>query len=228
MIGVWRGRQMEEMLAQEVNRQLIDKLYDIWEQGKKDGRRGEFVNIATLDPNTDDRILIEAASLIPNQARDYIKSKFGRGEFWVRGDMLRDTFGGRQASVGDLFTGKTRWNPRVAKEFETLATGLLGKDAYKWMVAAEKNVQEFVANAKTVIVVKSVVVPAANLVSNMFQLLNRGVPLKHIIRGVPRKTAEINSYIKRRAREIDLEADLRAAKGKGDLVMTIDDHLSGV
>ena len=81
------------------------------------------------------------------------------------------------------------------------------------MVSAEKNVQEFVANAKNTIVVKSVVVPAANLISNMFQLLNRGVPLRHILSGVRRKTAEINSYIKRRAREIDLEADLRATDG---------------
>jgi hypothetical protein len=128
--------------------------------------------------------------------------------------MLLDTFGARQASVGDLFTGKTRWNPRVTKEFETLALGMLGKDAYKWMVASEKNVQELVANVKTLIVVKSVIVPAANMVSNMFQLLNRGVPLRAIIRGVPAKTAEINAYIKRRHREIDLEADLRAAQGR--------------
>ena len=228
MIGVWRGRQMEEMLAQEVNKQLVDNLHDLWTQGKKDGRRSEFVNIAKLDPNTDDRILIEAAKLIPNQARDYIKSQFGPDEFWVRRDMLLDTFGARQASVGDLFTGKTRWNPNAIAHFETLATGVLGKDAYKWMVSAEKNVQEFVGNVKTMIVVKSVVVPAANMVSNMFQLLNRGVPLKAVIRGFPAKAAEINAYIKRRHREIDLEADLRAAQGKNDLMNTLDDYLSGV
>ena len=87
-----------------------------------------------------------------------------------------------------------------------MATGVLGKDAYKWMVASEKNAQEFVANVKTMIVVKSVIVPAANMVSNMFQLMNRGVPLRHVLKGVPAKTAEINAYIKRRAKEVDLEA----------------------
>jgi hypothetical protein len=40
--------------------------------------------------------------------------------------MLNDTFGARQASVGDLFTGKTRWNPKVAKHFEKIAVGLFG------------------------------------------------------------------------------------------------------
>ena len=93
-----------------------------------------------------------------------------------------------------------------------------GNKAYSTLVSAEKNVQELVASAKTRIVVKSVIVPAANAVSNMFQLLNRGVPLRHIIKGTGAKTAEINFYIKNRKKEIDLEADLRAAQGKNDLV----------
>ena len=133
--------------------------------------------------------------------------------------MLLDTFGARQASVGDLFTGKTRWNPKVVERVREARCGHLRQVCLQsaWS-SAEKNVQEFVANAKNTIVVKSVIVPAANLVSNMFQLLNRGVPLRHILTGVPAKTAEINFYIKRRAREIDLEADLRAAEGKNDLV----------
>ena len=66
--------------------------------------------------------------------------------------------------------------------------------------------------------VKSVIVPAANIVSNMFQLLNRGVPLRSVLKGTPAKTAELNRYIKNRSREISLEADLRAAEGKKSLV----------
>lgn len=60
------------------------------------------------------------------------------------------------------------------------------------MVGIEKNVQEFVGNAKQMIVVKSVVVPMANIVSNFFQLLNRGVPFRAIRDGAGRKTAELN------------------------------------
>jgi hypothetical protein len=65
-------------------------------------------------------------------------------------------------------------------------------------------------------VVKSVIVPAANMMSNMFQLLSRGVPVKAIIHGMGAKTAEISKYVKRRAQEVDLEADLRAAEAKND------------
>ncbi|RWB40473.1 MAG: hypothetical protein EOQ44_25380 [Mesorhizobium sp.] len=219
MIGVWRGRQVEELLAQKVNEQLIDNLHDLWNQGRREGRAREFVNIAKLGSNQeDDRILQEAVKLIPKNTRDYIKQTFGPDEFWVRRDMLLDTFGARQASVGDLFTGKTRWNPNIATEFEKIATGVLGKNAYPLLVGLEKNVQSVVANAKTLIVVKSVIVPAANMVSNMFQLLNRGVPVRQVLKGFPAKTAEINAYIKRRGREIEAEAELRAAKGNNNLV----------
>jgi hypothetical protein len=218
MIGVWRGRQAEELLAQEVNKQLVDNLYEIWKQGEREGRKGEFVNIAKLDPRTDDRVLIEAVNLIPNQAASYIKSVFGPDRFMVRRDMLLDTFGARQASVGDLFSGHTRWSPKIASEFEKYAAGIMGKKAYPILVGGEKNIQELVSNVKTMIVVKSVIVPAANMVSNMFQLLARGVPVRSIIHGVGAKTAEISTYVKRRQQEIDLEADLRAARGKGDFI----------
>lgn len=71
---------------------------------------------------------------------------------------------------------------------------------------------------KTISVVKSVIVPVANMMSNMFQLLSRGVPVRSVIHGVGAKTAEISAYVKRRQQEIDLEADLRAARGKGDFI----------
>jgi hypothetical protein len=231
MIGVWRGRQAEELLATEVNKQLVDALKDTWEEGRKAGRKDEFVNIAALgSKKSDDRILSEAARLIPNQTRDYIKEVFGGDQFMVRRDMLLDTFGARQASVGDLFTGKTRWNQKVVNEFEKVAVGIFGKHAYVGAVSAEKNIQELVSNAKTMIVVKSGIVPAANMISNLFQLLNRGVPLRHILAGVPAKTVEINSYIKNRHREIGIEADLRAAMGRRDLVQIrrLENQLKGI
>ena len=78
--------------------------------------------------------------------------------------------------------------------------------------------QELVANAKNLIVVKSVMVPVANMVANMGQLLNRGVPLRHVLKGIVAKTAETNDYIKRRSKEIALEAELRAAKARQDIV----------
>ena len=69
MIGVWRGRQIEELLAQRVNEALVDNLHQIWKDGQKAGQRDQFVNLARLGKNADP-VLHEAARLIPNQTRD--------------------------------------------------------------------------------------------------------------------------------------------------------------
>ncbi len=220
-------------MAQQVNVEVIDEIKRVWDLGVKEKRQNEFVNIGTLDPKVDDPILVEAAGLLPRQTVKYAESVFGPGVLMVRRDLLKDTFGARQASVGDLFTGNTRWNPKVAKHFEKIAVGLFGyagKDAFTTLVGSEQNIQDVVAGVKQTIVVKSVIVPVANMTFNMFQLLNRGVPLTTVIRGMGAKTAEINSYVKKRKREIDLEADLRAARGKKDdgAVLRIESQLQSI
>jgi hypothetical protein len=63
MIGAWAGRQAEEELAQGFNRLLVDRVWDVWEQGKKDGRSSEFVNLS--DPKLDDPVMKEAWALFP-------------------------------------------------------------------------------------------------------------------------------------------------------------------
>jgi hypothetical protein len=73
-------------------------------------------------------------------------------------------------------------------------------------------------DARVTIVVKSMVVPAANMVSNVYQLASRGVPLKNIVKGMSHKAAEVDSYIRGRLRRIDLEAELHAAEGRSDIV----------
>ncbi|MEQ1950917.1 hypothetical protein [Mesorhizobium sp. CN2-181] len=225
MMGAWGGRQAEEHFAQEYNRDLIDRLHEIWERDKGN-RSSEFVNLFDLG-NDPDPVLVEAAKLVPWYTRNQIEALFGRKVFMVRRDMLKIAIGERQASVGDLFTGNTRWKPGVAERFEKIAMGIFdgplfrkmgvtGNDAYRILVSGEQHVQEIVTAAKTMIVVKSVIVPAANIISNMVQLLNRGVPLRDVVRGFAGKTAEINTYIKNRAKEIELEARFQAADGAGD------------
>ena len=55
------------------------------------------------------------------------------------------------------------------------------------------------------------VVPAVNFLANLYQMVARGVPVKNIAKSIPQKTAEINQYLKSRLRQVDAEAELRAA-----------------
>lgn len=211
MLGVWRGRQAEEMLAERFNETLIDRLHNIWDK-EEITRRDEYVNI--FDPKTlrEDKVLTDAVRLIPRDTRAYIDRKFGDG-FWVRRDMLNDALGYRAASVGDAWTGNTRFSEETQKNIRQIATGVFGIDAYKRLVQGEKLIQNVITDLRVLVVVKSVIVPFTNLVANLYQLSARGVPLANSIKGMPKKTAELNGYIKGRIRKIELEAELRASVG---------------
>lgn len=212
MIGVWRGRQVEEGLSQVYNEKLIDSMKAMYENDMKESSSNQNQYVNLLAPNQLTSVQGDAVNLFTDQTMDYIQNTFG-SEFWVRKDMLDDAIGYRSASVGDFWTGNTTWSPKTQETIRHLTMGVFGADAYRYLVGAEKVVQNFMADARTLIVVKSIVVPAANFASNMYQSISRGVPVLHIARTVPKKLAEIDSYTKSRLRLIDAEAELRAATG---------------
>ena len=210
MIGAWRGRQVEEAMATEFNKALIGNLYKIWTE-EKSSRSNEYIDLSKLK-RSDDAVYHDAWSIISPEIREHIKEVFGGDGFPVRKDMLNDTVGYRSASVGDAWTGTSRWNESIQKNFQQAAMGIFGNDAYRYFMNAEKFVQNIVTDAKVLIVVKSVVVPMANLISNGYQLLNRGIPARLMFKGMSAKTVEINQFIKNRDREIEIEAELRSER----------------
>ena len=209
-IGVWRGRQVEEAKAQRFNDMLIENLYSMYENDIKmsASNKSQYVNLlgSKLDPVTAD-----ALKLMNNETRQKAESLFGLGELWVRRDMLNDALGYRAASVGDAWSGNSRWSPETLDTFKKAMLGVFGNRAYKYVMGGENLVQNLVKEAKTLIVVKSVVVPAVNFLANLYQMVARGVPVKNIAKSIPQKTAEINQYLKSRLRQVDAEAELRAA-----------------
>lgn len=209
-IGVWRGRQVEEAKAQRFNDMLIENLYSMYENDIKmsASNKSQYVNLlgSKLDPVTAD-----ALKLMNSETRRKAESLFGEGELWVRRDMLNDALGYRAASVGDAWSGNSRWSPETLNTFKKAMLGVFGNSAYKYTMGGENLVQNLVKEAKTLIVVKSVVVPAVNFLANLYQMVARGVPVKNIAKSIPQKTAEINQYLKSRLRQVDAEAELRAA-----------------
>lgn len=209
-IGVWRGRQVEEAKAQRFNDMLIENLHSMYENDIKmsASNKSQYVNLfgSKLDPVTAD-----ALKLMNNETRRKAESLFGEGELWVRRDMLNDALGYRAASVGDAWSGNSRWSPETLDTFKKAMLGVFGNRAYKYTMGGENLVQNLVKEAKTLIVIKSVVVPAVNFLANLYQMVARGVPVKNIAKSIPQKTAEINQYLKSRLRQVDAEAELRAA-----------------
>lgn len=209
-IGVWRGRQVEEAKAQKFNDALIENLHAMYEKdiAESPTNKSQYVNLlgGKLDPVTAD-----ALKLMNSETRQKAESLFGPDELWVRRDMLNDALGYRAASVGDVWTGNSRWSPETLDTFKKAMLGVFGNRAYKYFMTGENELQNLIKEAKTLIVVKSVIVPAVNFIANLYQMVSRGVPAKDIAKGIPQKTSEINQYMKSRLRQVDAEAELRAA-----------------
>lgn len=202
-IGKWKGRQEEEALSKEVNKVLVDRLKDIYQ---KDENKDRYEDIF----KSKDPVIQDALNMIPRETLDYIKETFGN-EFMVQRNMLRDVLGYRDASIRDSWTGETRMSKETQDTIRKLATGIIGADAYKKLVKAEEIIENLTTNAKLLIAVKSGIVPALNIISNLVHLVSRGTPIKTMVKGIPLKLAEIREYTQSRIQYMELEADYAAA-----------------
>ncbi len=214
ILGIWRGRQVEEHYADQFNQQLVSNLSAKWQEEKRT-KAGEYIDLFSSTAQKD-KVIRDAVRLFTPEARAMIKNAFPDGTFMVRKDMVNDAIGYRAVSVGDSWTGVSRLPDEMQKVMQNVAMGIFGKEAFRKIVRAEKLYQTFVSDAKVTIVVKSVIVPVANIMSNVVHLAARGVPLLSIVRGFPKKAAEIDAFLKGRLRRIQLESDLRVAEGNND------------
>ena len=224
-IGQWRGRQVEEGFSQIYNEKLVERLAEMYDRdlAENPDNAKQYVDVFS----TSDRVLSDAARLINFDTRALIESKFG-DKLMVRRDMLNDVLGYRAASVGDAWTGNSRWSPKTQEAVRNVAVAAFGNAAYKTLLNAEKTLQNIVGDAKVLIVVKSVIVPVANIMSNMYQLIARGVPVRSIVGSIPSKLSEVETYTKTQVRLIEAEAELRAATGDPRIERRLKTEIQGI
>ncbi len=215
MIGVWRGRQVEEKKAKLVNEALVIKLHDMFvEEMRTKGNAGEYLNLFEVN----DPVIQDAVRLFPQATRDQIKKLFGDDIFMVRKDMINNAIGYRTPSIGDAWTGVSGWSEKTLETAKNALLSVFGAKAYEYLVNGEQLLKNAIQDVKLIIVVKSVIVPASNFASNVIQLVSRGVPIQKITTSIPKKVAEVRYYTEQRTRKIELEVDLRKAEGNNDIV----------
>lgn len=211
-LGLWRGRQFEESVSLEFNKGLVDLAKQMYDNRTKDSD-SEYVDLFGNDTFTDDPIIQDALKLMPNDIKDYAKQVFG-GQFMVHKNLSDDMIGYRSASIGDFFTGTSRYSEKTQEAATNFARAIFGDDAYKYLVKSERFLQNWVSNSKVTVVVKSIVVPFSNAKGNLKQLAINGVPLNVALSKTPKKIAEINYYMKNSLKLTELDADLRATNGR--------------
>lgn len=219
LMGAWRGRQVEELIVDAVNEDSIETLKAMWDKARGTKDENQFFNMATLT-RAEDPVLHEAYSLLPDRVKDQIAKEFGADGFMVRRDLENNSIGIRAAGASDFFTGNSRLTPDQQKKMRNLILGIFAfgkpEKAFVNAMNAEAFWKGAVLDAKQLIVIKSVVVPAANLFSNVGHLLNLGIGFRKIFAGLIQKTAETNDYQRRRKLEIQLNSDLLGARGRKD------------
>lgn len=204
ILGVWKGRQIEEDFAIEYNKILVDRSYDLYRTSpdKKEG----YVNIF----DSKDPIIQESVRLIPTNTKKYLFEKFGDNTFYVRKDLVNQTLGYRDPSIVDVYGSNHRLNKELANTLAALYNTALGKNAYKYLLNGEKGLQSFVENMKNLIVVKSIIVPICNDISNMVQLLMYGINSKQILKDRKEYTKEIKLYESYTKRLIKLDVAIES------------------
>lgn len=206
MLGAWAGRQVEESLADQYNKQLVDELYKLWEKRPK-GTDAEFEDMK----RSSDKIYQESWKLIPQSTKNYIESKF-EGKFMVPRSMVNISVGYREPSITDMWSGKTRIPKPLQAAIVASTEAFMGRKAMRWLSTGEEALQGAVSTAKDIIVIRSLVVPVANVQANIMQLANAGVPVKQITKGYRAKLAEAEEFIKNRTKIIDLQQKKKIAR----------------
>lgn len=172
VIGAWEGRIAEEIQAARYNEMLLQRLHEMY---VKDAREGKAYQYIVMDENSTDHQLKEIYELMPIEMKEQAKKIWPDGKIKVRKDLLNNAFGYREPSVLNMWTGQTGYSKEFQKAFTSIAETFLGKNAARYLRLGERGLMEFVKEMKDWIVVRSVVVSAANILSNMVHLATVGV-----------------------------------------------------
>lgn len=172
VMAAWEGRIAEEIQAARYNKMLMQRLHEMY---KKDARMGNAYQYLTINKNSTDPQLKEIYELMPIEMKEMAKEIWPNGDIKVRKDLLNNAFGYREPSVLNMWTGQSGFSKEFEQGFVTMAETLFGKNAARYLRLGERGIMEFVKEMKDWIVVRSVIVSAANLVSNMVHLATIGI-----------------------------------------------------
>ena len=209
-IGVTSGRQYEERAAKAYNKQAAAALASMYKKDSSNARRNEYVNLNSKEAR-ENAIIRDALNRIPDSVYEDLTDAFENGEVFIRRDMLNDALGYVSASVTDPLTGITRMSPEVAKVMRDTLITIMGKGAYRYLRNGEYYVEYGVSAIKDIIVNKSMIVPAANIVGNIALLVARGVPVK-LLKQIPKKVQELRIYETKTKRLLEIEAEMLALR----------------
>lgn len=208
--GMYAGVTLKEN-TEMINKKLIDALKEQYEEDSKRGNLGRYLY---LNSKSKDKVLKDTWHLIPYEAQQYAKQVFGKDHIPVRNDLLNVAFGYRKWSIADLWNPNSEYPKLISKLAYAAVDHAYGKQVAHYVVKGERMLMELVKEIKDIVIIKSVVVMIANLVSNTFQLpILHGVnPIKAVTDQITAFTAA-NEYRNNAKKIFDLQTKIDAGLG---------------
>lgn len=187
VLATYDARMGEQVIAEDFNRELVAQLHTAYtESDNKD----EFVQVGAT---VEDDELVQIWRVIPQHTKKVIRETFGDNHVYVHKRDLDNALGYREWSISNLWRKNLEPGSKSAI-FVDIAETILGDNALNKLRWAERALQEGVVMAKDLIVVKSIVVPVANAVSNTNHLIMRGVDPIQAVKDVRTSWNGLQSY----------------------------------
>ena len=210
-LGNMMGRIMEENRVQEVNTENIRILNQKYRQASD---KRNYVKIDGYAEVTGSKAQQEFAKRLndfywamPYHTRQQIENE---GGLWVYRNELDNVIGYRHLDISDLWTGKSTLPKPVQDLLKSVFkifqfTGSKPANAAK---VSQDVVKEIVSAGKDVVLNKSLVVGAGNIISNVIHLLNVGVPHDTLANDLREGLINAQNYVRNNKRLTELEYKL--------------------
>lgn len=185
-IGNYYARIGEERIVSNNNIEYVKQLNQAYQQ---DHNKAGYVkldgNYKAKGNNNEDvrfeKAINEFYYQLPMATRNYIDSI---GGLYVKRNELDNIIGYSQASITDIFTGKSGLPDFIQKPVRAVATVILqdlfGMNPAQFLKYLERGFGEVAALSKDYVLVRSGIVPLQNILSNVIHLWNTGIPVNKI------------------------------------------------
>ena len=208
-IGNLAGRIVEESRTNSSNKANIDLLNAEYRKSKDkqffmkiDGKFKRKGN-SQADIYFENRVN-DFYNNLPRETREYIDSV---GGLYVYRNELDNLIGYHRADIIDIYSGSSALPKVVQDTLKGLfgVFGLVKVNPIKALKVIQKGTQELVSHGKDIVLNRSIVVGAGNLLSNAIHLVNIGVNPKVIVPDAREGLINAQNYVRNYSRKLEIE-----------------------
>ena len=175
IVGKMSANIDDKVNARTINKKVVKELFDEYNRDFDTADEKEFV---TISATSRDPQLREIWRMMPTPMKNNVKEIWGKNEIVIRDNIVELVFGRRKFSIADAASQKKAVD-KTEQHLGALVAAIVGSKNVK---VSEQIWQEIITTVKDIIVVKTGIVLAGNVISNVAILLVAGVPISDIIK----------------------------------------------